>query len=111
MDEAQLVLDLLEYWETDTAFLSHHDLMHPAFQIIRKMATHDKELVISLILKYIEDHESWAFVVLETIVSPYEGPVIGEDARKVEDGFMKTDFNKMRQLWIEWGKTYGKESG
>lgn len=94
-DSENFVKDLIRYWEEDTMLLSYHDMDHPAISIIKKIASLHPKMVVSCILNYVQQKESWAFTILREIIPSENCPVCKEEDRGV--------FHALRNMWIQWG--------
>jgi len=107
MDKHRFILDLIDYWHEDTAYLSFHRPTHPVWQILKKMSMEDRDEVIIAVLRHVLTDESWIFLVLFSIVDSKDLPDITPNEAEVDEGFVKMSFDHMRRMWLNWGVERG----
>lgn len=107
MNKHRFILDLIDYWNEDTAHLSFHRPTHPVWQILKNMSMQNKDEVVIAVLRHVLMDESWIFLVLFSIVETRDLPDVTPAECVTGDGFVKMSFNNMRTMWLNWGVEKG----
>lgn len=100
--EKEFIKNVIDFWTKDTMNLSSLDHDHPAFDLIKYIATKDKDLVITAILEKLQKECDLFFVILSDIVPKKEQPEFEEYRGMME---------KQRRMWLDWGKEKGYING
>ena len=98
---AILVNGIMDCWKEDTFCLSYTDTNHPAFTLVKKIADKEwyRDTVIITILKRMEEEFTFFASILFDIIPEKDWPKISDDMRgKIE---------KIREIWVKWGKEKG----
>ena len=95
----QLIRGIVSMWEEDTCHLSFHCPKHPAFSIIKKLYARYPDVVITAILKIIEEEVTWFFTVFYSIIPEEERPEMPQG--------IQGKINEQAEIWIKWGYEKG----
>jgi hypothetical protein len=98
--EFQLLEMLVEAYERETIFSSRHEVDHPYHRTIVAWGKLYPQDIIPWLIKRCDSHKGWITITaLSAIVGEKEKPRIPEK--------YAGRFDKLLQLWLEWGKAKG----